>query len=109
MNTDVLKLKIFVQEEEGLRAHVAQDALDNVEPITYLLAAANGQLELLDHPGDMHPLFDMFYEEIEDIRKEFEEFTGDVIPLGDDTKTALVRHAYKLTASDILSDLRYCR
>ena len=105
MINKIEKLKEIAKEEDGLRVLVAETALRYDDPLGTIAAAGKPSWDMLSHQDDMHPVFDAYYDEVEQLRLEHERATHELIPLGDDSKTTLAALAYMATAQSIHKEL----
>ena len=95
---------------DSIRLMVLTDALEKVNPISYLkdvisYGCISGIVNSLVYYNDTHKFFDNRYHEIEVIRSEWEAKTGQSISIIDDLKNDLAWFAYEQTAQSILDEL----
>jgi len=110
MKEKIARLKQITNNEKGIRAIVAQHALDEENPIAYLHdvtthGCASGMVGPLIYYVDTHKFFDGHYEEIEALREELEENMGAPIYIKGDLKNFFAWFAYEEMAYQILSEL----
>ncbi len=111
-NTSIrLNLEMIVSNEpRTLRAAVAREALDYDNPAEFFTDLLNhgcvsGMVSSLIYYTDTHAFFDKYYEEIEDLRCEYEEETGVQINLQHDLKNFLAWFAFEETAYRLANEL----
>ena len=111
-NTKIrLHLEMIVENEpQTLRAAVAREALNHDDPAEFFSDLQNhgcvsGLVSSLIYYTDTHAFFDKYYEEIEDLRCEYEEETGVQINIQHDLKNFLAWFAFEETAYQMASEL----
>jgi len=87
----------------SLEAYVAQIILDHVQPETYLSDILNhgcacGCVPELIYYSDTHRFYDRFYDEIEEIRENWESETGEIISIKGDLKNFFAWFAFEQVA-----------
>lgn len=102
-------------EDNALRLHVIEYILDNfktdeeVEGFAVELMKYGCQSGLIGHLiyyHDTHKFFDKYYEEIEELRWEYESSTGEPFIIGqDDLKNKLAWFGFEETAYNIFNEL----
>lgn len=78
------EIQNFLEEkvsQGGIAAEVASEALSSEQPAEYLTdllshGCVSGMVGSLIYYHDTHAFFDKHYDEIEDLRQEFEDSTG---------------------------------
>lgn len=102
-------------EDNALRLHVIEYILDNcktdeevkgfaVELMTH--GCQSGLIGHLIYYHDTHKFFDKYYEEIEELRWEYESSTGEPFIIGqDDLKNKLAWFGFEETAYNIFNEL----
>lgn len=116
MNTLIDKLiEMKESEDNALRLHVIEYILDNcktdeevkgfaVELMTH--GCQSGLIGHLIYYHDTHKFFDKYYEEIEELRWEYESSTGEPFIIGqDDLKNKLAWFGFEETAYNIFNEL----
>ncbi len=102
--------QIIRNEPRTLRSAVAREALDYDNPADFFSDLQNhgcvsGLVSSLIYYTDTHAFFDKYYEEIEDLRCEYEEETGEQIHLQHDLKNFLAWFAFEETAYRLAVEL----
>lgn len=104
------KLKAIVENEPGtIRANVAETALDYDTPEGFFRdlidsGCASGLVSHLIYIWDTHAFFDRHYDEIEELREDWEENVGEPIRIKYDLKNFLAWFAFEETAYRIAND-----
>jgi len=98
------------QPYEGITNIVADDILYQSDPLRWLTdllhhGCACGMVPGMIYRHDTHAFFDRHYDEIEDMRREYEDSTGVPLPIRYDLKNDLAWFAYEETAYRIAEDL----
>ena len=98
------------QRPEGITNIVAQDILDQDDPIDWLTGllthgCVSGWVSGLCYYADTRAFFDHHYDEIEDLRMEYEESIGQPLAIKGDLKNWLAWFAYEETAYQIAQKL----
>ncbi len=105
------KLKKIIKDTPAtIEAFVAQEALghENLSHFFNDLATygcVSGMVSSLIYYRQTHQFFDCYYEQINELRLEYEENTGTQIQLGSDLKNTLAWFAFEETAFQMGSDL----
>lgn len=106
-------LKAICKNESGtLRAAVAEEALDyHSEPMAFFhdlqnCGCACGLVGSLIYYADTHAFFDAHYDEIEELREEYESNMGEAIRIQGDLKNfyawfSFEETAYRMAADDL--------
>ncbi len=94
---------ILKTNPQSIKAEVAQEALEHDDPQTFfndLLqhGCISGMVSQLIYYTDTHAFYDKHYEEIEELRAEYEEQTGEPLKIGNDLKNYLAWFAYEQVA-----------
>lgn len=96
---------ICTNEERTLRSAVAREALafwtDDPRQMFEDLALAGcqaGTISSLIYYADTHSFFDTFYEEIEELREDWEDQIGEPVQIRGDLKNFLAWFAFEETA-----------
>lgn len=102
---------IIKQEPASINAFVAQEALDhhNIKDFFNDLGSygcVTGMISSLIYYRQTHAFFDTYYEQIEELRLQFEEATGSQIQLGSDLKNTLAWFAFEETAHQLATQLQ---
>ncbi len=101
----IRKLKVITQERpDVIRAFVAQEALDYADnPIQMFIDLSNcgcqgGTIGSLIYYADTHAFFDCYYDEIEELREDYENNTGESLRINSDLKNFLAWFAFEEAA-----------
>lgn len=110
MEKVIAQLKKIADQERGLRAVVAKDALQENDPMSYLqdvvdYGCITGLVGHLIYYRDTHRFFDEHYDEIEALREEYEDSTGLMLEVKDDLKNFLAWFAYEETVRAVFSEI----
>jgi len=106
--------KIIKDDPESMRAYVADEWLENVDeydkPDGWYNDLMNGGcqsgfISSLIYFTDTHKFFDKYYDEIEDIRFELEEATGESLKVNGDLKNWFAWLGFEETARTIAEEL----
>lgn len=103
---------IIDKEPNTVRAYAAQTALDysSRNPAQMFTDLRNcgclgGTINSLIYYTDTHAFFDRFYDEIEELREEYEDNIGEPIHIQGDLKNWLAWFAFEETAHRIANDV----
>jgi len=103
--------QITVDEPYSIKAYVADEALeygadDPAQMFTDLASSGcqSGIVSSLIYYVDTHRFFDNFYGEIEALRKEYEDSTGEPLQIKGDLKNWLAWFAFEETAFQLARD-----
>jgi len=101
---------ILENEYEGIRKHVAQEALEyySIEAFFKDLLAHGcrcGMTTYLNHHTQTHEFFDRFYHEIEELRQGHEAITGTPLDMRSDLKNSLAWFAFEKRAYQMATEL----
>lgn len=103
---------IMASEPNSIRAFVAKEALeygsDDIRTFfSYLLihGCVSGMISSLIYFSKTHAFFDTYYDEIEDLRVEYEEMTGEPLRIESDLKNTLAWFAFEETARKMSEEL----
>lgn len=113
MSDDNLKSKlneILNQDPQSIKAHVASEALNYDDPKLFfqdLLShgCVSGMVGSLIYYRQTHKFFNTHYDEIETIRSELEEITGEQLSIKGDLMNDLAWTAFEHTAFQLSSEL----
>ncbi|MGB5943288.1 MAG: hypothetical protein WBG71_10430 [Leeuwenhoekiella sp.] len=113
MNNQSIKehLKSIISNEPNtIKAVVAQETLDYHCPSAFLEdvtqhGCVSGVVTSLIYYTDTHKFFDDHYEEINDLRTDFEEETGILLKIEGDLKNYLAWFAFETVCYGLLSEL----
>ena len=99
---DLLKL-ILKTNPQTIQAEVAQEALEHDDPQIFfndLLqhGCISGMVSSLIYYTDTHAFYDKHYAEIEELRAEYEDSTGEPLKINNDLKNYLAWFAYEQVA-----------
>ena len=104
-------LKNIIKEEPAsLKAFVAQEALGQESIRNFFNDLSNhgcvsGMVSSLIYYRQTHQFFDIYYEQIEELRLRYEAETGCQISLGHDLKNTLAWFAFEETAYGLATEL----
>ncbi|MBI1289203.1 MAG: hypothetical protein GC178_16675 [Flavobacteriales bacterium] len=107
----IKKLKsIVVDEPATIRAAVAIEALEYHDPEAFFNdlfshGCVSGMVSSLIYYNDTHEFFDAHYDEIEDLRLEYIESTGDPLTVKDDLKNWFAWFSFEETARSLANEL----
>ena len=112
----IKKLNKIAEEEEygNIRGCVAHEALDHAENSSldnffsdlFQNGCVSGMISCLIYCSDINAFFDDYYHEIEKLRMEFEESTGEKLsPRSNDLKTYFAWFAFEETARILADEL----
>lgn len=84
------------QQPNTIRAAVATEALDHEDPEAFFRDLLNhgcisGMVGSLTYYADTHAFFDQYYDEIEEMRQDFEAETGETLAINGDLKNHLAQ------------------
>jgi len=102
--------EIIENEPASIKAYVATEALDYGASLKSFFhdvtsyGCVNGTVSSLIYYRDTHQFFDIYYEEIEELRREFEEATGVSLELKHDLKNQLAWFAFEQTAFQLAAE-----
>ena len=93
---------------ESIKAAVAQAALDYDDPQAFfndLLqhGCISGMVSSLIYYKDTHAFYDKHYSEIEELRTEYEESTGEPLQINNDLKNFLAWFAFEQVAYQLVN------
>lgn len=102
-----------LKNSNRLREYVIDYIKDNYQPderksfFTDLLrhGCVSGMVNDLIYTGDCQAFFDLFYEEIEELRQEWEENTGEPIQIKNDLKNDLAWFGFEETVYQLAAEL----
>lgn len=102
--------KVSNESRDSIRKQVAIDALEyeNVENffgdlLTY--GCASGMITGLIYYSDTHKFYDTYYNEIEEIRCEYEDQCGSPLSINGDLKNWLAWFSYETTAYNLAYEI----
>ena len=106
------ELKQIIKEDPAsLKAYVAHEALEcGYDLKSYFrdltqYGCMSGMVSSLIYYRDTHQFFEIYYDQIDDLRQHYEESTGCKIDLGHDLKNTLAWFAFEETAYQLASEL----
>ena len=107
------KLEAIIHEEpQSIKANVAQEALeysyDNIQDFFSDLlqhGCVSGMISSLIYYKDTEEFFDNHYEEIIDLKTEFEESTGEPLKIPHQIKNHLSWFAFELVGRQLANEL----
>ena len=102
--------QICKNNPESIRSEVAQEALEYDDPQSFfddLLqhGCISGMVSSLIYYTDTHAFYDKHYAEIEELRTEYEESTGEPLQINNDLKNFLAWFAFEQVAYELF----YCK
>lgn len=115
-------IKNLIIEKDGIAKLILQDILDEadysnqtqkefqeafISSFNNLLnyGTNNGSIRRLICYTDTHAFFDEHYDEIEDLREEYEENVGEPLHIKGDLKDFMAKFGYEETAKKLASEL----
>jgi len=103
-------LAICSERPTTISAFVAQEATEHDDPVSYLTdivrhGCASGIVGPLIYYRDTHAFFDKHYDEIEDLRQDWENETGQAIKIDGDLKNTLVWFAVEQVAYAVMNEI----
>ena len=97
--------EILNSDPHSIRGYVAEEALHySAEDCATFFhdilcyGCISGMVSWLIYYKDTHRFFDMYYHEIDELREEFEDSTGEPLQIKGDLKNMLARFAFEETA-----------
>jgi hypothetical protein len=86
--------QILKDHPQSIKAEVAEEALEHEDPQIFFKdllqhGCISGMVGKLIYYKDTHAFYDKFYAEIETLREEYEESTGESLPIKNDLKNFL--------------------
>ena len=101
---------LTTQDPSSLSAAVATDILVEDKPISWLKGllqhgCVSGWISELIYYTDTHAFYDRHYDEIEDMRMDYEDDLGEPLRINGDLKNRFAWFAYEETARRIADDL----
>lgn len=115
--------EVIQQDPQGLRAAVAEEALDHCTGIgedaeqaieqffdgLFRCGCISGWIGSLIYYRDTHAFFDRHYEEIEELREEYEDAIGEPLRIQGDLKNFLAWFAFEWTAQQLWDEFENLR
>jgi hypothetical protein len=83
--------QIIDDEPNSIKAYIAKEALDHDDPEQFLedvrfYGCVSGLVSSLIYYADTHAFYDRYYEEIENLREDYEDMTGEPLQIKGDLK-----------------------
>ena len=105
---NILK-QICKNHPHSIQAEVAQEALEHDDPQTFfndLLqhGCISDMVGKLIYYNDTHTFYDKHYEEIEELRTEYESSTGEPLEINNDLKNYLAWFAFEQIAYELVNE-----
>ena len=105
---DLLK-QICKNYPQSIKSEVAQEALEYDDPQSFfndLLqhGCISGMVSSLIYYADTHAFYDKHYSEIEELRSEYEDSTGESLKINNDLKNYLAWFAFEQVAYQLVND-----
>jgi len=105
---DLLK-QICKNEPDSIKAAVAQEALEYDDPQSFFEdlqqhGCISGLVSSLIYYQDTHAFYDKHYSEIEELRTEYEEATGEPLHINNDLKNVLTWFAFEQVAYQLVNN-----
>ena len=102
--------KILKDHPHSIKAEVSEEALEHDDPKTFFQdllqhGCISGMVGKLIYYKDTHAFYDKHYAEIEALREEYEESTGEPLPIKSDLKNFLAWFAFEQVAYQLVSDI----
>jgi hypothetical protein len=103
--------QILKDHPQSIKAEVAEEALDYEDPKAFFqgllqYGCVSGMVGKLIYYKDTHAFYDKHYAEIEELREEYEESTGESLPIKNDLKNFLAWFAFEQVAYQLLSEIK---
>ncbi len=110
---EILKEKlqeIIDTKNESIRKEVAQEALEYCDIKSFFSdllfhGCASGMIGSLIYYVDTHKFYDTHYNEIEEIREEYEDSIGESLKINGDLKNFLAWFAFEQVAYELAQEL----
>ena len=101
--------QICIDNPESIKSAVAQEALEYDDPQSFfddLLqhGCISGMVSSLIYYADTHGFYDKHYEEIEELRTEYEESIGESLQINNDLKNYLAWFAFEQVAYQLVNE-----
>ncbi len=102
--------QILEDNPNTIKAEVVEEALDHEDPETFFKdllqnGCINGAVGKLIYYKDTHAFYDKHYAEIEELREEYEESTGETLNIKNDLKNFLAWFAFEQVAYQLVSEI----
>ena len=112
MNTKHLKhqLQAIIEDKPNtLEAYVAKEALEHEDIVAFFSdlqqhGCASGMISSLIYYNDTHAFYDEFYDEIEELRSQYEDNMGEPINIQGDLKNFFAWFAFEETAYQLFNE-----
>lgn len=103
--------QILKDHPQSIKAEVAEEALDHEDPKAFFKdllqhGCISGMVTKLIYYKDTHAFYDKHYAEIEELREEHEESTGECLQVKSDLKNFLAWFAFEQVAYQLVSELK---
>jgi len=107
------KLEIIANErEDSIEKEVAKEALDESYDspeefftLLFKIGCVSGMVGKLTFYNQTHTFYDTHYDQIEEIREEYESSTGQSLPVKYDLKNTFTWYAFENVALDMVNEL----
>jgi len=101
--------QICKDNPDSIQAAVAQEALEYDDPQSFFEdlqqhGCISGIVSSLIYYNDTHAFYDKHYEEIEELRTEYESSTGEPIQINNDLKNYLAWFAFEQVANELVNE-----
>jgi len=102
--------QILKDHPQSIKAEVAEEALDHDDPKTFFKdllqhGCISGMVGKLIYYKDTHTFYDKHYAEIEELREEYEESTGEPLKIPSDLKNFLAWFSFEQVAYQLVSEI----
>ena len=102
--------KILKDHPHSIKAEVAEEALEHDDPKTFFQdllqhGCISGMVGKLIYYKDTHTFYDKHYAEIEALREEYEESTGEPLSIKSDLKNFLAWFAFEQVAYQLVNEI----
>jgi hypothetical protein len=113
MNQHKLKAllhEILSNKPSSIQAKVAQEALERDNPVDFFneitqYGCVSGMVSGLIYYCDTHRFFDDHYEEILELKAQYEDETGSTLKIEGDLKNYLAWFAFEISASNLANQI----
>lgn len=100
--------RILKDNPESIKSAVAQEALEHDDPQSFFEdlqqhGCISGLVSSLIYYQDTHAFYDNHYEEIEELRSEYEESIGEPLQIINDLKNHLAWFAFEQVAFELVN------
>ncbi len=102
--------QILKDYPQSIKAEVAEEALEHDDPKAFFKdllqhGCISGMVGKLIYYKDTHAFYDKHYAEIEELREEYEESTGEPLKIPNNLKNFLAWFAFEQVAYQLVSEI----